>query len=65
MTTSELHAHFVVVLVHDVGVHNGDINDMEHHATICDHAFAKYNIHRVDLAHQFHACALGNVLTLG
>jgi hypothetical protein len=31
MRTSELHTHFVIVLVHYVGVHNGGINDMEHY----------------------------------
>jgi len=30
--SSELHSHFVIVLVHDVGVHNGGINDMEHYS---------------------------------
>jgi hypothetical protein len=32
MRISELHPHFVIVLVHDVGVHNGGINDMEHYS---------------------------------
>jgi hypothetical protein len=32
MKTSELHPHFVIVLVDDVGVHNGGINDMEHYS---------------------------------
>jgi len=32
MRTSELHSHFVIVLVDDVGVHNGGINDMEHYS---------------------------------
>ncbi len=31
MRTSELHSHFVIVLVHDVRVHNGGINDMEYY----------------------------------
>jgi hypothetical protein len=31
MRTSELHPHFVIMLIHDVRVHNGDINDMEHY----------------------------------
>ncbi len=62
-----MHPHFVIALVDDVGVHNGGINNMEHYSMppLCDHAFAKYNIHKVDPTHQFHACALGNVLTLG
>jgi len=32
MTINELHPHFVIVLVNDVGVHNGGINDMEHYS---------------------------------
>jgi hypothetical protein len=32
MRTNELHPHFVIMLVHDVGVHNGDINDMKHYS---------------------------------
>jgi len=34
-------------------------------ATICDHTFAKYNIHKDDPTHQLCTCAIGNVLTLG
>jgi hypothetical protein len=32
MKISELHTHFVIVLVHDIGVHNGGINGMEHYS---------------------------------
>jgi len=31
MGTIELHQHFVIVIVHNVRVHNGGINDMEHY----------------------------------
>jgi hypothetical protein len=32
MKTSELQPHFVIMFVHDVEVHNGGINDMEHYS---------------------------------
>ncbi len=67
MRTNELHTHFVIVLVHHVRVHNGGINDKKtlFDAIIGGHAFVKYKIHEVDHTHQFHTCALGNVLILG
>jgi hypothetical protein len=32
MKTSELHPHFVIVLVDDVRVHNGGVNDTKHYS---------------------------------
>jgi len=54
-------------LVHNLWVHNGGINGMEHYfdVTICDLVFAKYNVHKVDPKHQLCACATSNALTLG
>ncbi len=50
---------------HNVRIHNGGINDMKHDPMPPFVYFVKYNIHKVDIGHQLHTCALSNALALG
>ncbi len=52
--------------IHNVQVHNGDINDMEHYLMppFVISPSQKYNIHKIDLAHQLCAYAFNYALGL-